>query len=147
MKRHIESFPLVDSHYCRKETTKKYLDPSLSINKMYRLYEKKFKDEGIKEMVSKDKYCRIFTEEHNLSFFLPPKDRCDECVAFENNSNPSDEEREQHEKYLQNKETACKLKSEAKEKSAPNKEITAFCFDMQQLMPCPKSTSSAFYYK
>ena len=73
VKRHIESFPHVDSHYCRKETTKKNLDSSLSINEMYRLYEKKCKDEGIKEMASKDKYRRIFTEEYNLSFFPTQK--------------------------------------------------------------------------
>lgn len=29
-------------------------------------------------------FYRIFTEELNISFFSPKKDRCEMCVAFEN---------------------------------------------------------------
>ena len=35
---HIKSFPKVDSHYCRKECSKGFLDQSLSIKGMHRLY-------------------------------------------------------------------------------------------------------------
>ena len=35
---HIRSFPTVDSHYCRKTTSRKYLESGLSIRKMYSLY-------------------------------------------------------------------------------------------------------------
>ena len=40
IRRHIESFPTVDSHYCRKTSTRKYLSPILSIQEMYRMYQK-----------------------------------------------------------------------------------------------------------
>jgi len=39
------------------------------------------------------------------------------------------------------------MKAEAKERSTGNKDIASCCFDMQQLLPCPKSNSSSFYYK
>lgn len=32
---HIRMYPTMDSHYCRKSSTRRYLDPSLSISKMY----------------------------------------------------------------------------------------------------------------
>lgn len=31
IKLHIESFPTMESHYCRKDSKKKYLDPTLTI--------------------------------------------------------------------------------------------------------------------
>lgn len=41
VKQHIESFPVVDSHYCRKDTSKGYLDNNLSLRVMYNLYKEK----------------------------------------------------------------------------------------------------------
>ena len=38
MREHINSFPTVDSHYCRQNTNKKYLELSLSTIKMYILF-------------------------------------------------------------------------------------------------------------
>ena len=35
---HIKSFPATESHYCRKSSSKTYLDSSLNIKIMYRLY-------------------------------------------------------------------------------------------------------------
>ena len=32
---HIDSFPVIESHYCRAKTNKKYLEAGLSIQKMY----------------------------------------------------------------------------------------------------------------
>ena len=39
VKRHIESFPTIPSHYSRKSTKKLYLDSKLSIAKMFSLYK------------------------------------------------------------------------------------------------------------
>lgn len=38
VRNHIMSFPIVESHYCRSSSKCQYLDPGLSIAKMYRLY-------------------------------------------------------------------------------------------------------------
>ena len=40
IKRHIESFPKVESHYCRSSTNRCYLDPLLNIKKMNFLQKK-----------------------------------------------------------------------------------------------------------
>lgn len=34
---HIKSFPTVESHYCRSSSTRQYLQPGLSVAKMYSL--------------------------------------------------------------------------------------------------------------
>ena len=34
---HINSFPVIDSHYCRAKTNKKYVQPGLNIERMYDL--------------------------------------------------------------------------------------------------------------
>lgn len=39
VKRHIEMFPTMESHYCRKNSQRRYLDAKLSIAKMYFLYK------------------------------------------------------------------------------------------------------------
>lgn len=42
VKRHIDSFPRVESHYCRKDTKKQYLAPDLNLSLMYRLYRDEY---------------------------------------------------------------------------------------------------------
>ena len=73
VRQHIESFPVMESHYCRKDTKKKYLEENLNLSKMYSMYEfdKKEKKE---DYVAEQKYCKIFNTEYNYSFFLPKKD-------------------------------------------------------------------------
>ncbi|GFN85646.1 hypothetical protein PoB_001215200 [Plakobranchus ocellatus] len=68
-------------------------------------------------------------------------------MAFENNISPWEEEKSRNKEHLENKESARKLKSEAKERSLVDLECASCCFDMQQLLPCPKSNNSSFFYK
>ena len=43
IRRHINSFPRVESHYARKDSAREYLESSLSLQKMYDMYVKKRK--------------------------------------------------------------------------------------------------------
>ena len=43
---HIKSFPYAPSHYTRSRSGQKYLDGSLSISAMYRMYKTKCVEEG-----------------------------------------------------------------------------------------------------
>ncbi|XP_063636108.1 uncharacterized protein LOC134806715 [Cydia splendana] len=80
---HIESFPVMDSYYCRKDSKKKYLYPDAkSVKNMYRLYEDSCKETN-KKPVSESKYRDIFNEEYNYSFFSPKKDLCNVCSKYE----------------------------------------------------------------
>ena len=41
VRQHIESYSKVESHYCRADTKREYLDANLSISKMYDAYRSK----------------------------------------------------------------------------------------------------------
>ena len=78
IKHHIQSFPAVDSHYQRENTQKKFLEPGLSIIRMYDLYKEKCKTDNINP-VSSNVYRTTFCTEYNLSFHKPKKDACAFC--------------------------------------------------------------------
>lgn len=44
---HINSFPRVESHYCRASTQQQYLEQDLSQTQMYRLYLEKCEQQGL----------------------------------------------------------------------------------------------------
>jgi len=70
---HITSFPAIASHYCRTVTSKKFIDGSLNISLMYKLYV----EYCINQKISYGKkhiYETIFNEEFNISFHSPKKD-------------------------------------------------------------------------
>ena len=68
VKEHIEKFPCYESHYSRKSNpNRKYLSPTLSVPKMYRLYKDYSEENGL-EPVSEWKYREVFKTTFNLSF-------------------------------------------------------------------------------
>ncbi len=67
VREHIKSFPKVNSHYRRKQTSKEYLESYLNINKMYELYEEKCIEQN-RSPVKNSMYRNIFNNEFNLSF-------------------------------------------------------------------------------
>lgn len=81
IRRHIEAFPCVESHYCRAESKKQYLDPLLNINKMYDLYIEYCRENQI-DPQSASLYRHIFNYEFNLDFLKPKSDRCDFCEQY-----------------------------------------------------------------
>ena len=72
IRQHIKSFPIMDSHYKRKDTNRKFLQKDLSITKMYDLYKAKCTAEEI-ILASSITYRRVFCKEFNFSFHKPKK--------------------------------------------------------------------------
>ena len=70
-KEHIASFPTMESHYCRENSTRKYLEEGLTISLMYRLYVAKMVSEKT-EYVSRQIYESILNS-FNYGFFKPKK--------------------------------------------------------------------------
>lgn len=76
---HIDSFPRVPSHYCRKDTRRQYLSSELNLATMYRLYAAKCIDENRKK-VCETLYRNLFLDhDPPLSFYSPKKDQCPVC--------------------------------------------------------------------
>ncbi|MEW8545667.1 MAG: hypothetical protein AB2693_19270 [Candidatus Thiodiazotropha sp.] len=150
IKAHINSFPCVESHYCRKDSHKQYLQPGLSVPKMYNLYLEICKNEN-KEPVQLPIYRRVFDYEFNLSFHRPLKDQCDLCNSFNNSTEAEKSEmKEEYENHISNKELARNHKNSDKEtalKDPGTSEFIAACFDLEEVLMTPKSFQSSLYYK
>lgn len=52
VRQHISSFETVDSHYCRKSTSRRYLPSTLNISKMYTMYEEFCVENNITDKVT-----------------------------------------------------------------------------------------------
>ena len=81
---HLSSFPVMDSHYCGENTSRKYLEEGLSISKMYFLFREEMRKKCETVHVTEQMYRKIFKTEFNYAFFVPKKYRCEQCEAFQN---------------------------------------------------------------
>ncbi|CAG9823943.1 unnamed protein product [Phaedon cochleariae] len=141
----ILNFPAVESHYCRKSSGKKYLDSSLNISIMYRMYKELCSTENV-QIVTFEKYRQIFSE-YNLGFFKPKKDQCKKCLEFEN---MSEEEKkavqEAYKKHLNRKNEARRARDEDKLIAKENPKVLAFNFDLQAVLTTPKGSAGQIFY-
>lgn len=145
---HIRSFPTIESHYCRANSTKSYLEANLSLRQMYRLYCTKCHEEGIQPQNEKF-YRSIFNNEFNIGFHHPKKDDCNFCTSFKNSS--ASEKATKHAEYNAHharKERVRQLKKEHKALAiTEDSHIRAVTFDLQQVLQSPSLSVSALYYK
>ncbi|XP_070194118.1 uncharacterized protein [Littorina saxatilis] len=146
IRKHINSFARVESHYARKDSTREYLESSLSLLKMYELYVQKREKEGCKAPASETTYRYVFNREFNISFHKRMKDRCDICAAYENGYYDHTEEGE-YKKHNQMKEDSRKFKDEVKARLKDDPSLAAAVFDLEEVLLTPSSVESCLYYK
>lgn len=145
---HIDSFQTIESHYCRKSTERKYLPPTLNISRMYLLYQEYCQENNIPNIATESIYRQIFNTEYNISFFQPKKDWCDICHKYE--SLPVEQKTEMEEEYashLKNRDLSRQLKINDKELACQSSTLCTAVFDLQQVLPVPKSNVGLAYYK
>jgi peroxiredoxin len=82
VRQHVSTIPTVESHYCRAQTKRLYMEAGLTIPKLYALYVEKSQDEGV-AYVSERLYRNTFCSEFNISAFKPRKDQCEICATFD----------------------------------------------------------------
>lgn len=138
---HINSFPRVESHYCRQSTSRSYLDSTLNVSKMYNLYREKCIGPLVKENV----YRKVFNEEFNLAFHVPKKDVCDLCSEYEKKKTLNDAEKMKIDDHQRNK---CAVKKERDFDRTNNEDTTAIItYDLQNVFSLPRAPVSNFFYK
>ncbi|CAH1171175.1 unnamed protein product [Phaedon cochleariae] len=141
--RHIESFPRVNSHYCRSRTNKEYLEGSLNIRIMYRLYIQQCEDSG-KDYAKYGTYAHIFNTETNIAFHVPKKDQCYLCENYKNATEESKVNlQEKYDNHLIEK-TQSRLE---KNRDVENPNNSVYCYDLQAVLPTPCGDVNAFYYR
>lgn len=145
---HIESFPKYVSHYCRKETSAKYLNSDLTVSKMYELYK-----ETHENPVSLSSYNRIFLDNFNLRFKTLKKDTCSKCdyfVAMKTRTTSSEKIREldkEHQKHLAKAEALQNQMKADLNSAKTDEKLEAASFDIEKTLAQPKLTTNVAYYK
>lgn len=144
IKEHIESFVAMESHYSRKDSTKLYLDTTLSIKKMYELFQNLHENEAIP---SEGVYRSIFCTQYNMSFFTPSKDKCLICKRYEE---AKEEEKAllktDYEAHIKRKEEANASKEEDKKRANNDNSFVSASFDLQKVLQIPVSDAGPVYY-
>lgn len=141
VRKHIASFPTVDSHYCRANSSRKYLETNLNIQRMYDLYKSE-----TEEPVKYHFYRNIFNSEFNIGFLKPKKDLCDLCEAFRCNKTPTQEEISAHEEHIKRRNIG-NLERDRDRKALDDNTVGVITFDLQNVFSLPKSNVSSFFYK
>ena len=147
---HIQSFPVVDSHYCRAKTNKKYLESGLNIQKMYDLYKEKRIKEN-KPYVKSSYYRTIFNTKFNIDFHVPKSDRCDRCEEFKVKQNENieitAEEKKLQGEHLFEKNAMRQEKKSDKLSITTDESKLLVTYDLENVITLPKAEVGSFFYK
>ena len=147
---HIDSFPRVESHYCRKSSGREYLGIDLNISKMYNLYRGKCQDSQ-RHPLCMSVYRAQF-KKFNLAFHKPKKDQCSACFAYDlkvkaKSANEDDHLKHAHHINIKTVSREEKAKDKANAQAEISK-LTAVCtFDLQKVLETPSAEASPLYYK
>ncbi len=147
IREHIDSFPTIESHYCRRDTRRLYFSADLSIQKLYDLYrEKQLADQA--QIASLSVYKAIFGKEYNIGFYHPRKDQCQTCAHFKLATDEQKVELQaEQDAHLKRKELAQEEKQSAIAKAKEDGDTVVATFDLQSVLQVPSSEVSPFYYK
>ena len=133
-------FPVVESHYCRESSKRRFLSSDLNVTKMFEPFKKEHKDAPVKEH-----FCRsIFNQHFNLGFHQPKIDQCEICLEYKNSNEKSKLEKKYNE-HLKNKDVAQKLKTEIKELCTKDKQQLCAAFDLQKVLQVPYGENSRIF--
>ena len=141
----LTDLPKLPSHYCRADTTKRYLETACNtFTEVYNTFVQKQLDEGINrnDICGKTLFLEIF-ESMNLSLFKPKKDQCDLCVGFKVGNVDQDAYCE----HIKRKTDARQAKSDDKTEAEETNRLKVFTMDVQSLLLSPKLEASCLYYK
>lgn len=142
----IKSFPSYESHYTRRDTSKRYLPSDLSVNEMHRLYCEKYA-----YSVSISKFSPLFST-LNLKFKKPKIDTCHKCDLLQCKiqvAKPEELDSLQLEqsKHVNLAEKAYNAKKNDKQRALADATLKVLCFDLQQCLPTPLLRTSLSFYK
>ena len=147
---HIASFSVNESHYTRAYNVhRKYLNSTLTVQKMYDLYVEKCKAFDM-QPVKIWAYRHVFNTKFNYSFHPPRKDTCKKCdvykaqCSFQSGATLT-QLRAEHELHMRKAETARKSLNVEKDRVSVS-DYEAFTFDLQKVMCLPKLTTNGVYY-
>ncbi|CAG9772289.1 unnamed protein product [Ceutorhynchus assimilis] len=148
MNNHIDSFPGVPSHWCRRDTSKEYLEANLNKEIKYKLYLE-YCQETQNKPVSKTIYKQAIIKK-NIGFYHPRKDQC-WCYNF--NKDDTDEGnvtgriKEEYDLHVKRKNAADEHRKADKTAAQEDKSIVCANFDLEAVLNCPIFFWKPVFYK
>lgn len=155
VKDHILSMPRVEGHYVRSNSSREYLEESLSIAELHRLYLK-WKEENHPHLQAATyrQYLDVFNT-FNIGFHKPKKDQCDACVGYKNGSKNSSLSAEEKKVLEKNHKTHMENKRKGRDRKTADKiyglkkenidRVVVSCFDYQKVLSVPKAETSVLF--
>ncbi|GFO42349.1 hypothetical protein PoB_006885400 [Plakobranchus ocellatus] len=143
LKDFLRKIPKMPSHYCRKDTSKLYLEPLFkTYADLFKEYQKHCQLTGKPSFLSRTAF---MTEVNSskISIFQPRKDMCDVCFSYEK-GNLHETEYYIHRRL---KEAAQEEKRRDKADAADSDGPMVLCMDVQRVLLAPYLQASALYYK
>lgn len=141
---HLLSIPNYESHYTRRDSSRKYIPTHFTLAALYEEFKIKYPDVKVYR-----KFYETQFHDLNLAIKVPNKDTCMTCDRLITlNSNQDKPELSVALKVHQEQaDLAYSMKKEDKLISKENLQHQTFTFDLQQCLPTPVITSSLAFYK
>ena len=140
----LDQLPAVSSHYCRRQSKKLYLPQDFkNVANLYRIYSQNC-IAGDVERISEVMFRKIFNEEYNLSFHVPKKDKCVQCVKSENEKELSENERNALATHLEEKKASYRRFNV--HQNLQSEDTVTTSFDLQKVLNTPYGESMLLYY-
>lgn len=149
IKTHIDMFPRMASHYCRRDTMRQYLASDLNISVIYRLYCSNYCLQNNVPSVKYNVFRSVFNSyDPPLSFYKPKKDQCVTCNVY-NSATDKTELQSQWEAHKAKEKSGMEMKAADKQKAVDNKGETfrAITFDLQSILNVPYAGDSQIFYR
>ncbi|CAB3256002.1 unnamed protein product [Arctia plantaginis] len=138
LRKFFDAIPKLESHYCRKNSLKLYLEPMwTSKTQLYGTYRKEFCVREKIEPLSVTTFYNMF-EALNLSLYRPKKDLCDICESYKT-GNVSEID------YKIHRDKKEEARNELAKDTASEHEVLTM--DLQSVLLSPRSNVSSLYYK
>ena len=145
---HILSIPLYESHYTRRQSSRRYLPSHYTLTAIYEAYKKKYPD----NFISRKVYEKIF-HSLNISIKKPKKDTCGTCdkikmkITMCKNDDEITKLKEDLNEHHLKADQGYKSKEDDKNMTKDHAKMKTITFDLQQCLPTPDLQSGESFYK
>lgn len=141
LKKFVSLLNKLPSHYCRKTTSKLYLEQTFTTyQSLYNVYKTSCENEVI-DSLTINKMKEVLSE-MNVSLFKPRKDQCDICLAYTNGHLSLNE----YEVHQAEKNRARQEKTKDKIRALEG-ECHVLTMDVQAVKLSPMTKANALYYR